>query len=47
MNLQKIYNRLYPYQKEAIKSLKNKKGRALLSLNMGLGKTVAVLAYVS
>ena len=47
MNFQKIYNRLYSYQKEAIEFLKNKKGRALLSLDMGLGKTVTALAYVA
>ena len=47
MKFQEIYKRLYPYQREALKFLESKRGKALLSLDMGLGKTVTALAYVA
>lgn len=42
---EKGFETLYPYQKEALKFIKHNKGKAVVSLPMGSGKTFVALYY--
>ena len=45
MNKQEIFEKLRPYQKEAVEFLRNKP-RAMLCDDMGVGKTLSILATI-